>query len=96
MGKTIRSKLTSAVVLIFVLTLLISNSVIVAIAGSNFTSYQTGNLQSEADKYAGTIDKWIEGERTMTEGVVSNVLALFCQEKTALPRYLRSWHPSPP
>ena len=76
MGKTIRSKLTSAVVLIFVLTLLISNSVIVAIAGSNFTSYQTGNLQSEADKYAGTIDKWIEGERTMTEGVVSNVLAL--------------------
>ena len=73
MGKTINAKITITVILIVVLTLLISNGISVAVAGSNLTTQQTEKLQVEADKYAGMIDTWFEGERTLTEGVAKDV-----------------------
>ena len=73
MGKTINSKITSAVILIVVLALVLSNGVSVFLAGRNLTSQQTEKLQVQADKYAAHINEWFEGERTLTEGVAKDV-----------------------
>ena len=69
MGKTIKAKITSTVIIIVVLALLISNGISVISAGNNIREQQTLKLQVQADKYASDIDEWFEGERTLTEGV---------------------------
>ena len=83
MGKTINAKITSTVILIVILALLISNGISVIVAGNNLKKSQTEKLQYQADKYAGTIDTWFEGERTMVEGVVYDVNSLH----TAAPEF---------
>ncbi|MBR1479037.1 MAG: methyl-accepting chemotaxis protein [Lachnospiraceae bacterium] len=82
MGKTIKAKITSTVIVIVVLALLISNGIIVTLAGSTLTEKQTENLQSQAEKYALAIDEWMEGEQTMVEGVVYNVQMLKSADPT--------------
>ena len=76
MGKTINTKITSTVILIVILALLVSNGISLIVARNSLTSQQTEKLQIQADKYAGTIDEWFEGERTLTEGVAKNVTEL--------------------
>lgn len=76
MGKTIKAKITSTVIIIVVLALLISNGISVISAGNNIREQQTLKLQVQADKYASDIDEWFEGERTLTEGVAKAVTQL--------------------
>ena len=83
MGKTIKAKITSTVIIIVVLALLISNGISVILAGNSLTKAQTEKLQNQADKFAGNIDVWFEGERTMVEGVVYDVSGLH----TATPEF---------
>ncbi|MBR1913684.1 MAG: methyl-accepting chemotaxis protein [Lachnospiraceae bacterium] len=83
MGKTIKAKITSTVIIIAVLALLISNGISVILAGNSLTKAQTEKLQNQADKFAGNIDVWFEGERTMVEGVVYDVNGLH----TATPEF---------
>jgi len=73
MSKTIKARITGTVIAILVLALVISNGISVIVAGRNLKQSQTDNLQYQANNYAGTIDRWFEGERTMVEGVVYNV-----------------------
>ncbi len=73
MGRTINAKITSTAILIVVLALLVSSSTSVIVAGRNLTAEQTQKLQVQANSYAGDIDEWFEGERTMVEGVVYDV-----------------------
>ncbi len=80
MGKTINSKITSTVIIIVVLALLISNGISVMLAENSLTKSQTEMLQYQADKFAGNIDIWFEGERTMVEGVVYDVNGLHTAE----------------
>ena len=76
MGKTINAKITSMVIIIVALALLVSNGISVISAGNSIKGQQTQNLQIQADKYAGDIDEWFEGERTLTEGVAKAVTQL--------------------
>ncbi len=76
MKKTIRSTITITSICIMVAALLISSSISVLIAGRNLNTSQMDMLQYQADKYAGDIDVWFEGERTMVEGVVYDVESL--------------------
>ncbi|MBP5159829.1 MAG: methyl-accepting chemotaxis protein [Lachnospiraceae bacterium] len=76
MGKTIKGRLTVAAIIIVILTMLISNGVVMILAANNLKEDQTQSLEHQANKYALNIDKWIEGERTMVEGVVYNIQAL--------------------
>ncbi|MBR1861721.1 MAG: methyl-accepting chemotaxis protein [Lachnospiraceae bacterium] len=76
MGRTINAKITSTVIVILVLALLVSSGVIVTISGRSLLADQTEKLGYQADKYAGDIDVWFEGERTMVEGVVYDVNSL--------------------
>lgn len=72
LGK-ISSKITMTVILIVALALIASNSISVLIASRSMTAEQTEMLQYTADKYAKSIDVWLEGERTMVEGVVYDI-----------------------
>ena len=76
MGKTINARITSTVIAIHVIALVISNGMSVIRAARNLNKEQTEKLQVQADKYAGEIDLWFEGERTMVEGVVYDVNGL--------------------
>ncbi len=76
MRKTIKGRLTVAAIIIVVLTMLISNGVVMILAANNLKEDQTQSLEHQANKFALTIDKWIEGERTMVEGVVYNIQSL--------------------
>ena len=76
MKRTINARITSTVIIIIVAALLISSGAAIIIASRNLTSGRTELLQSQADKYAGDIDVWFEGERTMVEGVVYDVNSL--------------------
>ncbi|MBR5420701.1 MAG: methyl-accepting chemotaxis protein [Lachnospiraceae bacterium] len=74
--KTIKGRLTATVLVIVAIVLLVSNGVIVAIAGGSLGEQQSQKLQAQADYYAEQINSWMEGERTMVEGVVYNVQML--------------------
>jgi methyl-accepting chemotaxis protein len=76
MKKTIRMMITLTSIAIMVVALVVSSSIGVTIAGKNLNSSQREKLQYQADKYAGDIDVWFEGERTMVEGVVYDVESL--------------------
>ncbi|MCR5279618.1 MAG: methyl-accepting chemotaxis protein [Lachnospiraceae bacterium] len=76
MGNTIRSKITSIVIIIIFLALLLSNGFSIILADRNLSSIQTEKLQTQANKYADDIDIWFESERTMVEGVVYDVNSL--------------------
>ncbi len=76
MGKTIRTKLISAVIVIVIIALMISNGISVMVAKGGLNTQQIEKLQIQADKYASDIDEWFEGERTLTESVAKSVQEL--------------------
>lgn len=73
MGKTIKSKITTTVIIIVAQALIISNGISVFVASRSLTKEQTEKLQYTADKFSESIDTWFESERTMVEGVVYDV-----------------------
>jgi methyl-accepting chemotaxis protein len=76
MRGTIKSKLTFAVILIVVAAMLVSTAIIVGASGKNLTSRLTGELQTNADKYANSINSWIEMEKGMNAAGAAAFAAL--------------------
>ena len=73
MGKTIRGKLTSTVIIIVVAIILIITIGIVGIAGNNLLSAQKKELQLQADKYAHEVDTWISTEKEWVTGAANSI-----------------------
>ncbi len=63
MKGTIKGRLTLAVIMIVVAALLVSTGIIVGTSGKKLTNELTGKLQVNADKYANSINSWIEMEK---------------------------------
>ena len=63
MKGTIKGRLTIAVILIVVAALLVSTGIIVGTSGKKLTNELTAELQINADKYANSINSWIEMEK---------------------------------
>ena len=63
MKGTIKGRLTLAVILIVVATVLVSTFVIVGTSSKKLTGELTDELQINADKYANSINSWIEMEK---------------------------------
>ncbi|MBR1390647.1 MAG: methyl-accepting chemotaxis protein [Lachnospiraceae bacterium] len=76
MLKTIRGRLTSAAILILVAAMLISTITIVSISSNKLTSEISGELQLRADKYASSINTWIESEKFLNKGTAAGIEAL--------------------
>lgn len=73
MGKTIRGKLTSTVIIIVVAVILIITVGIVSIAANNLLGVQKNELQLQADKYAHEVDTWISTEREWVTGAANSI-----------------------
>lgn len=73
MGKTIRGKLTSTVIIIVVAIIMIITAGIVSIAGSNLLRAQKEELQLQADKYANEVDAWISTEKEWVTGAANSI-----------------------
>lgn len=73
MGKTIRGKLTSTVIIIVVAIILIITAGIVSIAGNNLLAAQKEELQLQADKYAREVDTWISTENEWVTGAANSI-----------------------
>ena len=73
MGKTIRGKLTSTVIIIVVAIIMIITAGIVSIAGNNLLSAQKEELQLQADKYAHEVDTWISTEKEWVTGAANSI-----------------------
>ncbi|MCR5268839.1 MAG: methyl-accepting chemotaxis protein [Lachnospiraceae bacterium] len=76
MNKTIKGKLTLAVILIVVIAMVISTSVIVGTSSSNLTQELSAELQINADKYANSINSWIDLERGLNIAAAASLKAL--------------------
>ncbi len=63
MNKTIKGKLTVATILIVVVAMILSTGIIVGISSNKISNGLTSNLQLRADKYANSINSWIEMEK---------------------------------
>ena len=63
MKRTIKAKLTTAVILIVVVAMLLSMGIVVGMSSRTLTKHLTGELQLNADKYANSINSWIEREK---------------------------------
>ena len=72
MGKTIRGKLTSTVIIIVVAIILIITAGVVSIAGNNLLTAQKEELQLQADKYAREVDTWISTEKEWVTGAANS------------------------
>ncbi len=76
MKGTIKGKLTTAMILIVVVAMLVSTGVIVGTSSRNLTAQLTTELQLSADKYANSIDTWIEMEKGLNIAGASALKAL--------------------
>ena len=63
MKRTIKAKLTTAVILIVVVAMLLSMGIVVGMSSRTLNEHLTGELQLNADKYANSINSWIEREK---------------------------------
>ena len=63
MKNTIKGRLTLAVILIVIAAMVVSTSIIVGTSGNKLTSELKNELQINADKYANSINSWIEMEK---------------------------------
>lgn len=73
MGKTIRSKLTSAVIVIVVAIIIVITVGIVSIASRNLLNVQKDELQIQADKYANEVNTWISTEKEWVTGTAKSI-----------------------
>ena len=76
MKGTIRARLTLAVILIVVAALLVSTAILVGTSGSKLTDELTSELQLNADKYANSINSWIEMEKGMNAAGAAALAAI--------------------
>ena len=60
---SIKGRLTLAVVIIVTLAILGSAAIIIALMGNSLTKEESATLQLQADKYANSINSWIEMEK---------------------------------
>lgn len=60
--KTIKGKLTTATIIIVVVAMLVSTAITVTLSSNSLTSNLKKELQINADKYANSINSWIEKE----------------------------------
>ncbi len=73
MGRTIRSKLTSAVIVIVVVIIIAITVGIVSIASRNQLNVQKDKLQLQADKYANEVNTWISTEKEWVTGTAKSI-----------------------
>lgn len=73
MGKTIRGKLASTVIIIVIAIIVIITAGIVSIAGNNLLRAQKEELQLQADKYAHEVDTWISTEKEWVTGAANSI-----------------------
>ncbi len=76
MKRTIKGKLTIAVILIVIAAMLVSTAVIVGTSSRNMTEQLTSELQINSDKYANSINSWIEMEKGLNIAGASALKAL--------------------
>lgn len=76
MKGTIKGKLTYAVILIVALTMLVSTAIIVSSSGKKISKELTAVLQVNADKYANSINSWIEMEKGLNAAGAAAFAAL--------------------
>jgi methyl-accepting chemotaxis protein len=76
MRKTIKGRLTFAVILIVVALMLASTAIIVGEAGRKLTNELSSELQIKADKYANSINSWIEMEKGLNAAGAAAFAAL--------------------
>ncbi|MCR4789402.1 MAG: methyl-accepting chemotaxis protein [Lachnospiraceae bacterium] len=76
MKGTIKGKLTIAVILIVALTMIVSTAIIVGTSGKKISKELTDVLQVNADKYANSINSWIEMEKGLNAAGAAAFAAL--------------------
>lgn len=76
MTSTIKGRLTLVVILIVVAAMLVSTAVVVGTAGNKVTDGLTNQLQINADKYANSINSWIEMEKGLNAAGAAAFTAL--------------------
>ena len=75
MGRTIKGKLTTGVILIVVAVIVLITAGISGVAGVRLLGKQKNELQLQADTYAEEINTWIEGEMMLAEGTANSIEA---------------------
>ncbi len=76
MKGTIKEKLTLVVILIVIAAMLISTAVIVGTAGGKLSGQLADQLQINADKYANSINSWIDMEKGLNSAGAAGISAL--------------------
>ncbi len=76
MKRTIKGTLTTVVIIIVAVAMLITTSVIVIVSGSNIKTGKKNEIQLNADKYANSINSWIEKEKGLNTAGASSLAAL--------------------
>ena len=76
MKRTIKGTLTTVVIIIVAVAMLITTSVIVIVSGSNIKTGKKNEIQLNADKYANSINSWIEKEKGLNTAGASALAAL--------------------
>ncbi len=80
---SIKGRLTLAVVIIVTLAIFASAVIIISLMGSSLTSEEMSSLQLQADKYANSINSWIEMEKGLNDGTGKSIEALSDSEMNA-------------
>jgi len=76
MKRTVKGTLTVAVIIIVAVAMLVCASVIVIISGSNIKTGKKNEIQLNADKYAQSINSWIEKEKGLNIAAATALAAL--------------------
>ncbi|MCR5502219.1 MAG: methyl-accepting chemotaxis protein [Lachnospiraceae bacterium] len=83
MKKSIVGKLTAAVIIILIAVMLISTAIIVSTSSRTLTGHLAKEEQISADKYANSINSWIELERGLNIAAAASLKALGDTQYTA-------------
>ena len=76
MKHTIKAKFTAAVILIVAVVMIVSTSIIVGTSSKNLTEHLKNELQFSADKYANSINSWIELQTGLNTAAATSLKAL--------------------
>ncbi len=76
MGKTIKGRLTLVVIIIVSLAMFVLAAILIGTSGSNLSSRLKNELQINADKYANSINSWIEMEKGLNAAGAAAFTAL--------------------
>ncbi|MCR5650392.1 MAG: methyl-accepting chemotaxis protein [Lachnospiraceae bacterium] len=74
--RSIKGRLTLAVVIIVTVAIFVSAAIIISLMGKNLISEERTTLQLQADKYANSINSWIEMEKGLNDGTGKSIEAL--------------------